>query len=236
MTKARILAIDTCTESCSSALLCDGDIISQSQLAPREHAKLLLPMVQQLLADAQMSLSQLDAIAFGRGPGSFTGVRIGTATAQGLAFGADLPVLPISTLQALARQGYRLSGIEQQLAAIDARMNEMYLGAYRHLDGDMVAVAKERVCPPEHWREIIESAPATSDWYATGSGWNAYLATLGELPSNVTCHADDLFPLAEDMVALAEFAWARGEAVDAALAQPVYLRDTVTWKKLPGRE
>lgn len=234
MTKARILAIDTCTENCSAALLVDGNIISQSKIAPREHAKLLLPMAQQLLAEAELSLNQLDAIAFGRGPGSFTGVRIGTATAQGLAFGADLPVLPISTLQALALQGYRISGCEQQLAAIDARMNEIYLGAYRYNDGDMVAIADERVCPPEQWQGIV--ADNIDPCYATGTGWKAYAEQLGELPAFISVHQADLFPLAQDMVALAEFAYRRGESVDAAQAQPVYLRDTVTWKKLPGRE
>lgn len=234
MTKARILAIDTCTENCSAALLIDGNIISQSKVAPREHAKLLLPMAQQLLVEAELSLNQLDAIAFGRGPGSFTGVRIGTATAQGLAFGADLPVLPISTLQALALQGYRLSGREHQLAAIDARMNEIYLGAYRYQGGDMVAIADERVCPPEQWQQIV--ADNSLAWYATGTGWQAYAEQLGELPTAMQIHESDLFPLAHDMVALAEFAYGRGESVDAAQAQPVYLRDTVTWKKLPGRE
>ncbi|MBD1388604.1 tRNA (adenosine(37)-N6)-threonylcarbamoyltransferase complex dimerization subunit type 1 TsaB [Neiella sp. HB171785] len=233
MKKLQLLAIDTCTETCSAALLVGDEIIANSKIAPREHAQLALPMAKALLAEAGLSLSQLDAIAFGRGPGSFTGVRIGTATAQGLAYGADLPLLPMSTLQALARQGYRLSKCPLQLAAIDARMNEIYLGSYRHLDGDLVPQVSERVCPPQQWQDAITDADAT--YFATGSGWLAYHQQMAPLPSQVTCHEVDLFPLAEDMVYLSQFAWQRGEAVDAAEAQPVYLRDTVTWKKLPGR-
>ncbi|WP_087504902.1 tRNA (adenosine(37)-N6)-threonylcarbamoyltransferase complex dimerization subunit type 1 TsaB [Neiella marina] len=232
MKKLQILAIDTCTESCSAALMVGDEIIADSKVAPREHAKLVLPMAKSLLAQAGLSLSQLDAIAFGRGPGSFTGVRIGTATAQGLAFGADLPLLAMSTLQALARQGYRLSDIPQQLVAIDARMNEIYLGSFCHHQGDFVPQQPERVCPPEQWRDVVDES---KDYYATGSGWLAYADKLAPMPNHVVHHDIDLFPLAEDMAYLSQFAWQRGEAVDAADAQPVYLRDTVTWQKLPGR-
>lgn len=229
----KILALDTCTEACSAALLVGDELHAKSAIAPREHAKLLLPTIQTLLADAELSLSQLDAIAFGRGPGSFTGVRIGTATAQGLAFGADLPVLPMSTLQALAQQGYRLSGVSKQLAAIDARMSEIYCGAFELTEQGMQPVLAERVCPPELWRELIGQSSA-DQWYATGTGWKAYQEKMNL--SDLNYHAEDLFPLAEDMAYLAQFEWQQGRAVEAELAQPVYLRDTVTWKKLPGRE
>ncbi|MCM2679428.1 tRNA (adenosine(37)-N6)-threonylcarbamoyltransferase complex dimerization subunit type 1 TsaB [Echinimonas agarilytica] len=229
----RILALDTCTETCSAAILVGDEIIEQHQFAPREHAKLLLPMAQQLLAQAALSLSQLDAIAFGRGPGSFTGVRICTSTAQGLAFGADLPLLPMSTLQALAQQGYRLSQVPHQIAAIDARMNEVYCGAFELSSKGMVKSCDERIVAPEKWIELLGSN--NDAYYGVGSGWAAY-PTMQPLSERIQCHVEALFPLAQDMAYLAQFAWQNGEAVDAAKAQPVYLRDTVTWKKLPGRE
>ena len=227
----RILAIDTCTEACSAALLQGDELISRHFIAPREHAQLLLPTVQALLAEGELSLSQLNAIEFARGPGSFTGVRISTATAQGLAFGAELPVLAMSTLQALALQGYRLSGITTQLAAIDARMNEIYCGVFKRQEQDMIWVGEEQVCAPEHWLTQLQ---LEQPYYGTGSGWLAYGAQLNTAERNI--HPEDLYPLAEDMAYLSQFAWQRGEAVAAELAQPVYLRDTVPWKKLPGRE
>lgn len=228
---AKILALDTCTEACSAALLVGDTILEQHFMAPREHAKLLLPTIQQLLAESELSLTQLDAIAFGRGPGSFTGVRIGTATAQGLAFGADLPVLPMSTLQALAQQGHRLTGETHQIAAIDARMNEVYCAAFQHSEQGMQPVTQEQVCPPDLWHSLI--AEHTASWYGIGSGWAAYKDVMAG--PEVEIHPQDLFPLAQDMAYLSQFDWQAGKAVEAALAQPVYLRDTVTWKKLPGR-
>lgn len=227
----KILALDTCTEACSAALLVGDQLLAKHFIAPREHAKLLLPTIEELLAEAELSLTQLDAIAFGRGPGSFTGVRIGTASAQGLAFGADLPVLPISTLQALAQQGYRLSTQERQVAAIDARMNEIYCGAFELTEQGMQPVVAEQVCPPEHWAEMLPNKEQA--WYGVGTGWAAYQDKMDL--AGVMLHKEDLFPLAEDMAYLSQFEWQAGKAVDAAQAQPVYLRDTVTWKKLPGR-
>ncbi len=122
----RILALDTATEACSVAVL-DGDRVYASfELCARDHTRRILPLVQQLLAVAGLTLHQMDALAFGCGPGSFTGVRIGVGIAQGLALGADLPVIGISTLQTMAQSAWRLQQSEQVLAAIDARMGEVY--------------------------------------------------------------------------------------------------------------
>ncbi len=228
----KLLALDTCTEACSAALMIGDEIISESFVAPREHAKLLLPTIEKLLAEAELLLQGLDAIAFGRGPGSFTGVRISTATAQGLAFGANLPLLPMSTLQALAYQGFRLSGREFQLAAIDARMNEIYCGSYQWLNGQLQPWVEERVCSPAQWQQLLP--PNDQAWYGVGTGWRAYQQEI--VAPDECVHPDELFPLAEDMVFLAAQEWRAGKAVAVTEAQPVYLRDTVTWKKLPGRE
>ena len=127
----KILAIDTATDACSVALHLDGDYREIHELAPRRHAEILLPRIRTLLSEAALSLRDLDALAFGRGPGAFTGVRIATGVIQGLAFGADLPVVPISSLHALAQGAWRERGEGNVLAAFDARMGEVYWGAYR---------------------------------------------------------------------------------------------------------
>ncbi len=142
----KILAVDTATENCSVALMVGNDVISRCEYAPREHTTKILPMVDTVLAEGGLKLNQLDALAFGRGPGSFTGVRIGIGIAQGLAFGADLPMLGVSTLAAMAQGSYRLHQSEQVLAAIDARMGEIYWGQYqRQADGDWLVVDNELV-------------------------------------------------------------------------------------------
>ncbi|MGL4827302.1 MAG: tRNA (adenosine(37)-N6)-threonylcarbamoyltransferase complex dimerization subunit type 1 TsaB [Vibrionaceae bacterium] len=225
-----ILAIDTTTENCSVAVRHNGEELVCSELAQQSHAAKILPMVDNVLAQAQLSLEQLDVIAFGRGPGSFTGVRIGVSVAQGLAFARDLPLVGISSLAALAQQTYRLQGKTQVLSAIDARMQEIYVGGYvRGEDGDWRSAIPEQVVAPEKFApEFI------GEWVGAGTGWQTYPERAAQLNlPNFTPAA--LYPMAQDMAFLAQFAWARGEAVAPELAQPVYLRDTVTWQKLPHK-
>ncbi|GAB3526322.1 tRNA (adenosine(37)-N6)-threonylcarbamoyltransferase complex dimerization subunit type 1 TsaB [Photobacterium alginatilyticum] len=230
----KILAVDTATENCSVALMVGNDVISRCEYAPREHTTKILPMVDTVLAEGGLKLNQLDALAFGRGPGSFTGVRIGIGIAQGLAFGADLPMLGVSTLAAMAQGSYRLHQSEQVLAAIDARMGEIYWGQYqRQADGDWRVVDNELVIRPEGLLEQFRAE--NGPWFTAGTGWESYAEPLAELKVQME-KGTVLYPDSQDMVHLAKFALARGEAVDAEHASPVYLRDTVTWKKLPGRE
>ena len=145
----RILAIDTATEACSVAVWNQGEIHALFELCPREHTQRILPMVQQVLAESGLALNQLDALAFGRGPGSFTGVRIGIGIAQGLALGADLPMIGVSTLQTMAQGAWRVSGAERVLAAIDARMGEVYWGQFeRQADGRWLESEGEAVLSP----------------------------------------------------------------------------------------
>jgi len=221
----KILALESATESCSVALLDGAQVHVRSQLAPREHAALLLPMVQEMLAESGLTLSALDVIAFGRGPGSFTGVRIAASVTQGLAFAADLPVLPISTLAALAQGALRELGTQQVAAAIDARMGEVYWGLYRTQGGVMVLEGEEGVYAPE-----LAPAPSAAGYVGYGSGWATYGAVLAER-CGITAYKGERFPQAEDLLPLAVAAWQSGLAVDAAQAQPVYLRDKVTHQR-----
>ncbi|PNW67398.1 tRNA (adenosine(37)-N6)-threonylcarbamoyltransferase complex dimerization subunit type 1 TsaB [Aeromonas veronii] len=229
----KILAVDTATEACSAALLVGDKLFSRWEEAPRDHTRKILPMVQAVLEDAGISLSDLDAIAFGRGPGSFTGVRIGISVAQGLAFGAGVPLIGISTLAAMAQGAYRLDGAEQVLTAIDARMNEVYFGRYELIDGHMQLVGDEVVSEPAALVDVRGklAGPVT----CVGTGFETYGETLSGLADELAV-SQVRFPAAEDMLPLARAAWLAGEAVPVEQATPVYLRDKVTWKKLPGRE
>ncbi len=219
-----LLALDTATEACSVALLHEGRRLSRYEVIPRLHAQRLLPMVQEVLAEAGIALSALDAIAFGRGPGAFTGVRIASGVMQGLAFALDRPVLPVSSLAMLAQRAHRERGVSQVAAAIDARMDEVYWGCYQLEAGEMRLAGIEAVLPPES-----ASLPrgAAGDWFGAGTGWGY----ASRLPVLVTGQDASLLPHAEDMLTLASFAWQRGEAIEASLAQPVYLRDNVATPK-----
>lgn len=230
----KILAVDTATENCSVALKIGDEVIARCEYAPREHTIKVLPMVDAVLAEAGLRLKDMDVLAFGQGPGSFTGVRIGIGIAQGLAFGADLPMVGVSTLAAMAQGQYRTSGAGQVLSAIDARMGEVYWGQYQRLEsGDWLVTGQEHVITPENLGDII--VPNDAIWTTCGTGWQTYTDMATALPLNVE-QGDVLYPEAQDMAHLAAFAFARGETVAAENASPVYLRDTVTWKKLPGRE
>ena len=231
---AKILAIDTATENCSVALMVNDRVISRSEVAPRDHTKKVLPMVDEVLKEAGLTLQDLDALAFGRGPGSFTGVRIGIGIAQGLAFGADLPMIGVSTLAAMAQASYRLHGAMDVAVAIDARMSEVYWARYtRQENGEWAGVDAECVIPPARLAEEAQADDKT--WTKAGTGWDAYQEDLGKLPLNLTS-GDVLYPDSQDIVILAEQELKKGNTVPVEESSPVYLRDNVTWKKLPGRE
>ena len=222
-----LLALDTATEACSVALLHEGRTFSHYEVAPRLHAQLLLPMVQRILDEAGITLGAVDAIAFGRGPGAFTGVRIAVGVVQGLAFALDKPVLPISNLAVLAQRALREHDAQQVAAAIDARMDEVYWGCYVAEQGEMRLQGCEAVLPPEQ-AELPRGA--SGDWFAAGTGWGTYGARIALTP---TASEPAMLPHAQDLLSLATFAWQRGEALPADQAQPVYLRDNVATPKNP---
>ncbi|AXF78722.1 tRNA (adenosine(37)-N6)-threonylcarbamoyltransferase complex dimerization subunit type 1 TsaB [Erwinia tracheiphila] len=231
----RILAIDTATEACSVALLIDKKVTAHFELCAREHTQRILPVVQHILSECQISLTDLDALAFGRGPGSFTGVRIAVGIGQGLAFGAGLPMIGVSTLKTMAQSAWRLHGTSRVLAAIDARMGEVYWAEYiRDEQGNWQGEETEAVLKPETARQRM--AKLTGDWARVGTGWAAW-PSLTESRSELTLNATEvILPCAEDMLPLAAATLAAGKTIEAAQAEPTYLRNEVTWKKLPGRE
>jgi len=229
MSKVRLLALETATDACSAALIIGDEMRERFEVAPRRHVALLLPFVDALMAEAGLTVGQLDAVAFGRGPGSFTGLRIAAGMAQGIAFGADLPVVPVSTLAALAQGCVRSQGAGAVLAALDARMQEVYFGAYRAgVDGRVSLDGEEVVCAP-----ASVTVPDGSDWFAAGEGWLHYADALqARLSEPLTGVADTARPHAADVALLAAATFQQGGALPADQAAPIYLRNNVAAK--PG--
>ncbi len=227
-----ILAVDTATENCSVALKVADKIYHLSEVSPRGHTDKILPMVDNVLKQANITLQDVDYIAYGQGPGSFTGVRIGIGIAQGLAFGINAPMVGISTLQTMAHEVFRTTGHKQIACAIDARMSEIYWARYQHNGEQLEIVDAEQVIAPEL---LIQQVPSDEHtWLQAGTGWSAYSETLATL-SIETSSSDISLPKAYDMVLLAEQKIKQGDTVAVENAEPVYLRDKVTWKKLLGR-
>ena len=232
----KLLALDTSSEGCSAALWLDGQISERFELAPRGHTRLLMPMVRELLAEQGLSPNDLDALAFARGPGSFTGLRIATGVIQGLAWGLNLPVVPVSSLSAVALDAieqHQLADGEHIAVAFDARMGEVYWGTFLCQQGLPVLIGEERVCPPG--AVSLPDSDVSANWTGAGQGWTL----KGDMPEVVVCRIravdDTLVPRAAMVARLAEQDFRNGIAVPAELAQPVYIRDEVAWKKLPGR-
>ena len=214
----RLLAFETATRRLSVALWQDGELIERAGEIPNGGSEHLLPWVHELLAEAGLTLNQIDGIAFGAGPGGFTGLRLACGVAQGLAWGLDLPVLPVSTLEALALA----CGEREVWACLDARMNEVYGAAYR-VDGDSVAQLMAPVCQPP----AVLPAPTFAGGWGVGDGFAAYGQALRARKPDLKGLRADAFPTAAAVLRLAAPAFARGEAVPAALAQPIYVRDKV---------
>jgi tRNA threonylcarbamoyladenosine biosynthesis protein TsaB len=224
----KILALDTASAQCSVALLLDDVLLVSSVATARDHAQLLLPMIDALLAEAGTGLRQLDGIAFGRGPGSFTGVRVAASVTQGLALGSGLPVRPVSDLRALAEQARRRAGQWGSgtiLACMDARMGEVYWGTFRvRADQDVEEASPERVGSPATLLNTIGERPSL----AIGLGLAAHAQIRAQFGlEGQRCFADGE-PHAQDVAKLALADLLAGEPwLDAAAAQPVYVRDDV---------
>jgi tRNA threonylcarbamoyladenosine biosynthesis protein TsaB len=218
----RILSLETSTEYCSAALWQDGAVRERCELVGQKHSEVLMAMVDGVLKDAGCTIRDVEGIAFGKGPGSFTGVRIACGVAQGLALGVDLKVVGICTLQALAEA----SGRDKVIAAIDARMQELYLAAYEKRNGTWATVIEPCLCKAEEAPQVTGG-----DWFGAGTGFAVNAASLqahygGQL-SGVDAQA---VPQAGAIARLAAGEFAAGNAQDAALALPLYLRDKVALK------
>jgi tRNA threonylcarbamoyladenosine biosynthesis protein TsaB len=219
----QLLALDTTTRWCSVALWRDGEVLAREADAGQSHSEQLLPMVDALLGQAGTTLGRLDAIAFGAGPGSFTGLRIACAVAQGLGFGAGLPLVPVGSLAALAEGARRERGATLVYASLDARMREVYAAAFEH-DG---AVWRERIAPLVV-SPVAAPLPDGAGWHGCGDGFAAEGGALRErLGAVLAALEGERVPLARDVAALGAAAYARGEAVAAEHATPVYVRDKV---------
>ncbi|PMR70066.1 tRNA (adenosine(37)-N6)-threonylcarbamoyltransferase complex dimerization subunit type 1 TsaB [Halomonas heilongjiangensis] len=229
-----LLALDASSSACSVALLrrragADDELLSRFELAPREHTRRLLPLVDEVLAEAGLAPASLDAVAYGHGPGSFTGLRIAAGAAQGLAYGLDRPLIGVSTLAALALGGHRRHHFRYLVTALDARMGEIYVAAWQCRDGLPEPLAEEAVMPPARLR--LPAGHADHDWVGIGSGWGLWDAMPAEVQAGIGQHLPDLEADAADMVLLAARAFEAGEARPPHEVQPVYLRDQVAWKK-----
>ncbi|QDJ12907.1 tRNA (adenosine(37)-N6)-threonylcarbamoyltransferase complex dimerization subunit type 1 TsaB [Mergibacter septicus] len=241
-----LLALDTATEACSVALLHQGKITTYAEIAQRTHTQRILPMIDQILTEADIKINQINGLAFGRGPGSFTGVRVSAGIAQGLAFGCqngNLPVYPISNLTAMAEAAYRQMGVKKVLCAIDARMNEIYFSVLERQEittaptpyANWQTIIEEQVLSPEQAIEQIQNTikpEQLPEWVTVGTGWQAYpiLTTINAQKSEV------ILPSAQDMLTLALTAIQQQQQITALEIEPIYLRNQVTWQKLPGRE
>jgi len=217
----KLLAFETATEACSVAVHVDGEVHERFELAPRRHAELSLPWAEQLLAEAGIARSQLDAIALGRGPGAFTGVRLAIAIAQGIALALDRPLIPVSTLQALALRAP--ADQDRVLSSIDARMGEVYVARQVRVDGIWQQQGDEQACAPD----AVE-LPDGSRWFGVGTGFGAVdglLATrLADQLDGVDAQA---LPRASDVLALAVPMYERGEVMAPERVEPAYLRNNV---------
>ncbi len=224
----KILAIDTATEACSAALRIDGKVTQRYTVEPRAHARLILPMVDELLAEAEVKLGELDALAFGRGPGAFTGLRIAAAVAQGLVVSSDLPVVPISNLAALAWAEFRMHGHSHCLTAIDARMAEIYWAAWQCTEQGVENIVGETVTAAEQ-----ALFPAGDDhWVGVGTGWGVAEAALRSGSVVLKSVNPDALPSAVHIAELAELELMGRPASDFPPEQalPIYLRNDVAKK------
>lgn len=223
----KILALDAATEACSAALYHDGEVRERFEIAPRRHAELLLPMARDLLAGGGWQLKDLDAFAFGRGPGAFTGVRIAVGLIQGLAYGAGLPVAPVSDLAAQALRCAREQGAGKVLCLQDARMGEIYWAAFDCRNPALpAALGPERVSEPS----ALPVADFDAEWHGAGNGWVAHETALASLAARLRGVGDVTHPHAGDIARLAAGMVERGETVDAIAATPSYVRDEVARK------
>lgn len=212
-----LLAIETATEACSVALMHRHEVVERYQLAPSAHAALVIPMIAELVGELGLAPSMVDAIAFGRGPGSFTGARIAVSCAQGLGLAWDRPLIGISSLQAVAAA----SAHPRVLAAFDARKGELYWGCYaRAADGVPLLQGTECVTAPER-----APLPEGGGWLGLGSGWGAYGEALSQrLGARLAGYEAAIYPRAALVARLAHGEWLAGRTVDAEAAMPVYIR------------
>ncbi|WP_159715322.1 tRNA (adenosine(37)-N6)-threonylcarbamoyltransferase complex dimerization subunit type 1 TsaB [Blochmannia endosymbiont of Camponotus nipponensis] len=233
----RILAFDTTTELCSVALMIDHNIYDHKILALRSHSEKILPMINQLLIEIGVTLKSLDCIVFNRGPGSFIGVRIGISVAQGLALGADLPLVEVSSLGTLAQGAWRVFSVTHVISTIDARMGELYWACYRRVsdEGYWMGGDNESIVTPDIIAKELTccSVLTQGDWALVGTGWNDYpvLACIQMSSDMIVLKKSVMFPEAQDMLPLGMCSWRKKIFLKPDQVQPIYLRNAVVTRK-----
>lgn len=225
----KLLAVETSTENCSAACYRDGEIWSINEVAPQKHAEIILPMTDLVLKKAGVAREELDGIVFGRGPGSFTGVRIAASTAQGLALGLNLKVAGVVSLEALAMQAWVGTDEEYAVTAIDARMGEVYVAVYDRLGSYPKALLEPAVLKPEDAVSAVFNALGARPAVGGGSG----MEILHRAGLNPHIIRRSMFPDGEFVAALGAELFRQGQTADPADALPLYVRDDVAWKKIP---
>lgn len=222
----RLLALETSGNGGSVALLVDGNVTERKIATPREQTGVIVEYIDALLADAGIELGTLDAIAFGRGPGSFTGLRVATAVAQGIGLALGMPLLPVSSLAAIAQRLWREHGVEHSLVCIDARMDEVFWAQFTAPDGVVSAAGAERLSDP-----AAVECRGEVPWVAAGSGFAVYATPLAALSRRAERVIADIQPLARDLLPLAAAALAAGRVCTLEEALPAYLRREDAWRR-----
>lgn len=219
---SKILALDTSTEACSCALSINGEIFETFELLPRLHAQFILPMVKQMMVKHDLAFTDLDAISVGAGPGSFTGLRIAAGVAQGIAFGSDLPLIPVSTLAAMAQQCIEL-GENYIFTCLDARVKEVYWAVYAVRENNIELKGSEQLCKPE-----LVDLKLDDSCYAVGNG----MIFIEQLPAEtqflIKGYDNEVYPRASAMVKLATTYFKQGMGMKPEDFSPTYLRNKVT--------
>jgi tRNA threonylcarbamoyladenosine biosynthesis protein TsaB len=229
----KLLALDTATEACSAALLVDATLSMRLELIGRGHAERLLPMAAELLREQGLELGELDAIAVGRGPGAFTGVRIAISVAQGLALGAGLPLVPVSDLWALGAAALARAPADHALACLDARMGEVYWGLVQAAPGGNSELLAEGLAAPGSVPPLVAGVRAVG----AGHGWSSYPELAARFGAALVGCWPELLPDAGTIARLGAREWQSGRHVPATAAEPIYLRNEVATRstRAPGR-
>lgn len=224
----KLLALETSTEACSVALSFDQNKHSRFKIASRQHAELILPMIDSILTEAECTLKEIDAIAFGQGPGSFMGVRIATAISQSIGFAIKKPLIPISSLRSLAQQAYQMTLIPHIIAGWDARMGEIYWGVFHvNNNSQMELVDKEYLDSPKGLSVKLTELP-NSHYLGVGNAWQAYQKEIGDLPDSIKVSQEIFYPMATTVAELASTLFEQDKTVSPFKVEPCYIRNQVT--------
>jgi tRNA threonylcarbamoyladenosine biosynthesis protein TsaB len=223
----KLLALDTSTVACSAALASGDEILERHEVRPKEHTRLLLPMLRELLGEARLAPADLDAVVLGNGPGSFIGLRIGASVAQGICYAAGVQLVPVSSLAAVAAEAFQSGSAGRVLVAQDAHMHEVYLGAYRRGEDGLPLAEGDAMLQPVTAAEGLPGIDAEECWHAAGDGWRQYPGLLAANKGRLAGVIDVSWPRARYLLAPGLRALRAGGAIDPDALVPEYVRERV---------